>query len=129
MDKNFDEWNQLKIKLDGIKTPPFFNEREIWWCSIGVNVGYEVYGKGKLFTRPVLVLKKQSGSTFIGAPMSTRLKQRPDYYQMTFNGKEVAVLLGEIRKFDGRRLADKLGKISENKFQEIKNAVCKHFQP
>ena len=106
-----------------------FNEREIWWCSIGMNIGYEVYGKGKLFTRPVLILKKQSVNTFVGVPMSTKLKQREDFYHIDFNGKRVAIMLGEIRKFDSRRLADKLGKLSEEKFRDIKLAICKIFSP
>jgi len=61
--------------------------------------------------------------------MSTRLKQRSDYYHSEFNGKNVAFMLGEIRKFDSRRLSDKMGKISQNKFEAIKNAILKNFQP
>jgi len=93
MHKDFEKWNQLKQRLDAIKNPPFFNEREIWWCSIGINIGYEVYGKGTLFTRPVLIIKKRSANTFIGIPMSTKLKPRPDFYHLTFNGQEVALML------------------------------------
>ncbi|MEI6729830.1 MAG: type II toxin-antitoxin system PemK/MazF family toxin [Pseudomonadota bacterium] len=129
MQKDFEAWNKLKTRLDAIKSPPLFNDREIWWCSVGINVGYEVYGKGDLFSRPVLIIKKQSTDTFIGLPMSTRLKQRSDYYHSEFNGKNVAFMLGEIRKFDSRRLSDKMGKISQNKFEAIKNAILKNFQP
>lgn len=129
MQKDFDGWNQLKQRLDKITTPPFFNEREIWWCSIGVNVGYEVYGKGTLFTRPVLIIKKHSASTFLGIPMSTKLKDRHDYYPLTFNGKNVSLMLGEMRNFDSRRLADKMGKLGENKCKEVREALFKNFQP
>ena len=129
MDKDFDKWNKLKKKLDAIEKPPFFNEREIWWTSIGINVGYEVYGKGRLFTRPVLILKKQSINSFIGIPMSTQLKERDDYYRIIISGSEVALLLGELRKFDSRRLADKMGKVSERKFVKIKEAIRKNLQP
>lgn len=129
MEKDFAGWNALKQTLDAIEHPPFFNEREIWWCSIGINVGYEICGKGRLFTRPVLIIKKQSINTFIGIPMSTQLKQRPDYYHITFNHKQVALLMGEIRKFDSRRLADKMGKIAEEKFNAVKMEAGKIFQP
>lgn len=129
MEKEFERWIVLKQKLDAITRPPFFNEREIWWCSIGTNVGSEVYGKGRLFTRPVLILKKQSGSSFMGIPMSTQLKPRTDYHLILFKGKQSALMLSELRKFDSRRLSDKLGKISEGKFLEIQDAVLKNFQP
>ncbi len=127
--KDFDRWNQLKQRLNAIGKPPFFNEREIWWCSVGVNIGYDVYGKGRLFTRPVLVLKKQSINSFIGVPMSTKLKERSDYYQITIKDKQTALMLGEIRKFDSRRLADKMGKVSEEKFEEVKAVVRQIFSP
>jgi len=127
--KDFDQWNAIKKQLDVHPTPPLFNEREVWWCSVGLNVGFEVYGKGKLFTRPVLILKKQGKATFIGIPMSTRIKPRDDYYSMEFQGRQVAFMIGEIRKFDSRRLADKKGKLSEAKFEEIRKAVLKNFQP
>ena len=129
MEKDFEGWSALKQKLDAIKHPPLFNEREIWWCSIGMNIGYEVYGKGRLFTRPVLVVRKQSINTFIGIPMSTRVKQRADYYPLVFKERQVTLLLGEIRKFDSRRLADKMGKIGEEKFDAIKAEIIKSFQP
>lgn len=44
--ENMDAWNTLKKRLTTSTTPKLFREREIWWCSIGLNVGYEVYGKG-----------------------------------------------------------------------------------
>jgi mRNA-degrading endonuclease toxin of MazEF toxin-antitoxin module len=127
--KDFDRWNALKKQLDAHHAPPHFNEREIWWCSVGVNVGYEVYGKGKLFTRPVLIFKKQSKATFFGIPMSTKIKPRGDYYVLEFGGRYVAMMLGELRRFDSRRLADKMGKLSEERFEEVRKAVLKNFQP
>jgi len=130
MEKDFDAWNRVKKQLDGIEKPPFFNQREIWWCSVGLNIGSELYGKGRLFTRPVLVLHKQGRYTFLGAPMSTKLKERKDYYQLNFKGEMVSVLLQEIRKYDARRLADKMGKVSEGRFSKIQKAAMQiNFQP
>jgi len=44
--KDFDAWN-VKKKLTDTKmsSAPFFKERDIWWMSIGLNVGYEEDGK------------------------------------------------------------------------------------
>lgn len=37
-DKNFNEWNELKKRLHIRNEEILFHEREIWWCSLGVNV-------------------------------------------------------------------------------------------
>ena len=57
--KDFISWLSIKTKIDGLKhSPPLFNEGEIWWCSIGENVGMEISGKGSYFRRPVLIIRK-----------------------------------------------------------------------
>lgn len=53
----FSAWLRVQQRLQH-RSAVKFNEREVWWCAIGVNVGYEIDGKGKDFARPVLVLKK-----------------------------------------------------------------------
>lgn len=39
--KDFDNWNERKKKIHQGKKDIYFNEREIWWCMVGVNVGFE----------------------------------------------------------------------------------------
>lgn len=40
--KQITKWTQLKIELErAIKRKTFFCEREIWWASIGSNIGFE----------------------------------------------------------------------------------------
>ncbi len=43
MEKDFDKWNNQKkiINLRSNNTDFFYHEREVWWCAIGVNVGFE----------------------------------------------------------------------------------------
>jgi len=60
----FIAWSKLKVRLhikpdNGV----YFREREIWWASLGANIGYEQDGKHENFERPVLVLKKFSRHT------------------------------------------------------------------
>jgi hypothetical protein len=45
--KDLDRWNELKKKIDSYPADnvPYFHEREIWFCSIGHNVGFEQDGK------------------------------------------------------------------------------------
>jgi mRNA interferase MazF len=56
MEKNFNEWNFLKQNLDKKEKTIFFKERDIWWCSLGLNIGHEENGKNTYFTRPILVI-------------------------------------------------------------------------
>lgn len=48
MEKDFQGWHQVKEKLDLLKNPPTFQEREIWWCSIGMNIGYECLARMRI---------------------------------------------------------------------------------
>ena len=54
----FFEWIGLKEKLHrSDHKPPFVSERDVWWASLGENIGSEVNGKSDRFSRPVLVLR------------------------------------------------------------------------
>jgi len=57
--KRFDEWIKQKKKLDSHDSTDslYVKEREVWWISIGVNVGAEIDGKNELFERPVLIFR------------------------------------------------------------------------
>ncbi len=122
MTKNFDDWHILKQALDRHKTPPLFKEREIWWCSIGVNIGYEIFGKDEQFTRPVLVLRKYSKFTFFGLPLTSSKKDFPSYFPLDFHGKDGSILLDQGRTIDSRRLVRRMGKLNENEAMSIKEA-------
>ena len=45
--KDFDAWNQIKKATDAVldESRPYFRDGEIWWVRLGLNVGYETYGK------------------------------------------------------------------------------------
>jgi mRNA interferase MazF len=71
MTKDFDLWNNDKKKIDQTNRIFYFNEREVWWCSLGVNVGFEVDGKNQNFVRPILVLKTFGNKTCWVLPMTS----------------------------------------------------------
>jgi hypothetical protein len=59
--KDFDKWNSVKkiySKKERTETEVYFKEREIWWCSAGINIGDEQNGKNFFFERPIIILKK-----------------------------------------------------------------------
>ena len=72
MQKDFDKWNGKKKQLDAnTDNLTDFHEREIWWCSIGVNVGFEQHSQTSDFSRPVVIVKKFTRDMFLGIPLTT----------------------------------------------------------
>ena len=49
MNKDFDSWNEVKKGLDSYDVFLPIKEGGVWWCSVGMNVGIEMCGKGWLF--------------------------------------------------------------------------------
>lgn len=77
--KDFDKWNHNKKTLDASVKEVFFHDREVWWCKLGVNVGFEQDGKGDRFARPILIVKKFNNQIFWGVPLSTKIKKTKFY--------------------------------------------------
>ena len=63
--KNFSEWNKKIEKLQQKVSNTYFYEREIWWASVGMNVGDEEDGKGDNYARPVLIVRKFNKNLFL----------------------------------------------------------------
>jgi mRNA interferase MazF len=107
--KDFDGWAELKPRIHNQDKKLVFKERDIWWCSIGCNVGDEVDGKNNQFNRPVLIIKKFNHNIFYGLPMTTKIKNNPYYVQVTFQRKTVCALSSHMRLLDKKRLSTRLG--------------------
>ena len=120
MNKNFDEWNELKKKIDNKNIELKFSVRNIYLMSVGQNVGYETFGKGEEFLRPVLVYKKLSKETFIGIPLTSKQKEGSYYFSFNFKGKTSIAMFNQIRVFDIRREKVFYGRISQNTFDNLK---------
>ena len=45
--KDFDKWNNSKKLINENNRQVFGYPREVWWCSLGVNVGSEIDGKNE----------------------------------------------------------------------------------
>lgn len=128
--KDFTKWHTLKSQLDELKNLPTFKEREMWWCSVGVNVGHEIDGKNRYFNRPVLVVRKFNRHIFLGVPVTTQMKNNPFYFPIDFMGKENkprerCIMLSHLRLYDSKRLHDKMGKLSHEQFTNVQTALSK----
>jgi mRNA interferase MazF len=116
--------NWFYIKLVTNKSnhkPPEIHEGEIWWTRIGENIGKETRGKGRKFTRPVLVLKKYSRHSFFGLPLSTKTKKGSWYHEFYFNNKLQNCLLSQGRSMSYKRLNERIGKIGNKRLEIIRD--------
>lgn len=123
MEKDFTQWHQLKMHLNQQKDAPSIGQRDIWWCSVGVNIGHEVDGKSELFSRPVLIIRKFSKHIFLGVPLTTQIKENPYYHPIHFRNRDQAVMLSQIRLWESRRLTRKIGQLPKKQFEEVRKAL------
>lgn len=128
MDNNirFDKWNTLKKDINEKKIKQKIEFQRIYWVSIGQNVGSEVYGKGKDFVRPVLVLSVFFNGTFLGVPLTSKVKHKTGrfYYKFKDSKDRLQVaLLGQIRIYDIKRIANYISKIEPNDFEKIREKI------
>lgn len=130
MSKNFHDWADQKADLETKTPPPYFHPREVWWCALGVNIGFEEDGKGPEYTRPVLILRK-FGALFWAVPLSTTSKRGVFYHPFTYKAErgESVALLTHVRVLDSRRLVRKDGMASKEDFAAIQAAVVALFDP
>ena len=124
MQKDFDSWNKQKKRTDARANTPFYHERELWWCTLGVNVGAELDGSGEGYRRPILILKGLSHQTCLVVPLTTSSKEhalRPSVGPV--DGKAAHALLSQIRVIDTKRLVRKIGYLDQDVFEDMQNAV------
>jgi mRNA interferase MazF len=127
-EKNFDDWIEKKKNCHfQVKSPPLFRERDIWWVSVGVNVGFEEDGKNGNYVRPVLIVKKFNRELFLGVPMSTKLKDNKYYVPVTVKGQTVSVMTSQIRAFSSKRMWNKLAELDEGDFNKILRSLGEFF--
>lgn len=124
MIKDFSEWHNKKEFLHNAKTRPFFHEAEVWFCALGANIGFEQDGRGELFLRPVIVIKKFNQETFWGLPLTKHQKKGKYYFSFGLNNATSTAILSQIRLIDGKRLNYKIGNIAKDDFIEIKKRLA-----
>jgi len=129
--RDFIGWFQIKEKLQSSDhKPPLFKDGEVWWCHIGENVGIEINGKGGAFTRPIFILKKYDKYSFLGLPLSTKIKNGTWYVQVDFGSKQQIVSLNQGRILDYRRFKEKMGQMEELEIEKVRKAyVALHTFP
>src|SRR6266480_4518640 len=126
--KDFATWNTYKQQLHMLKKHPYYKSREVWFCSLGINIGTEQDGKNSKFERPVLIVRRFNHQMFWGVPLSTKLKpNNPHYYTFEHQGYYYSAITSQLRLFDSKRLTRKLYTFSQSNFSEIQLKLIKEL--
>lgn len=122
----FIDWTKLKIRLHiSIENPVYFREKEIWWASLGANIGYEQDGKNSNFERPILIFKKFNKDILWALPLTSKNKIGEYYYQFKYNNKKYSIILSQIRLISSKRLLRRIRIFSDIEFEEVRNKFKK----
>lgn len=125
MEKDFDRWNNNKKNLDSRTQVLGYRAGEVWWCSIGVNIGSEQHSQTEDFSRPVLIVRRFNATLFLGIPLTTKIKKEDYRFNFTLEGVENDALILQIRTFDSRRLVRRLRTMEKPLFENLLEEVRK----
>ena len=130
--KDFDNWNKLKKETDLSIRKVDAYPREVWWCSLGVNIGVEADGKNENHERPVLVMKVYTQESMLVLPMNGRA--RKDRFHIAIKIKEtnretgeefnktVFTKLTQARVISNKRLLRKVDVINQETFAKVQES-------
>ena len=121
MKKDFQRWHNKKSGIDKIEQRPFFHNGEIWWCSLGINIGFEQDGGGDDLLRPVIIFRKFNNEIFWAIPLTHTKKKSKYYFQLSpiESDKISTAILSQIRLIDAKRLSHKSGNLNKDEFATL----------
>ncbi len=122
--KDYSIWHDIKTEVHNKKERPYFHEREIWFCMLGANIGFEQDGRGKEYLRPVVVIRKFNNEVCLVIPLTKNHKKGIHYFSFLYKDEMVSTaILSQVRLVDAKRLDYKSGTISELDFLSLKQKL------
>lgn len=119
MEKNFDAWNTIKKQINNEHLILYCNPKDIWWSSIGLNVGSEEDGKHELFERPVLIIKVFNKDMARVIPLTSKIRNDKNHCTISYNNRLGSAILSQMKTISTKRLSRKLGKLDQKQFNFV----------
>lgn len=126
-EKLIQEWCTLKIALWNNQSKVVFKQGDIWWCSLGMNLGEEMFGRGPKFRRPVLIFRKFTGNSFMGLPITRQERQGSWYVEITIHGEKRWIVLNQARILDKKRLTNRIGELDSADFKKVREKFLEFY--
>ncbi len=121
--KDFTNWHKIKRKIEQKENRIYFQVRDVFFCSIGENVGFEQDGRGEEFLRPIVIAKKFNNEVFLGIPLTHTNKKSEYYFSFNLNKRKSVAIVSQVRLFDAKRMKYKIGMIGEKDFIILKEKI------
>lgn len=119
--KIFVFWTKIKVKIHLSERKVYPKVKEIWWVSLGQNIGVEVNGKNEKFERPVVVIKVFNNYGMLVAPISSKIKEDKYFIDYINNdGEKNIINMSQIRSISSKRFIRKVGELSADDFERVK---------
>lgn len=122
--KDFDNWNNVKKRIQSENRTVTIRKGEIRWVSFGINVGSEIDGKGVSFARPALIIHVIGAHLALIIPISTKIKDIAGYVPFEWKDKTNALCIHQMKVVSQKRILSRMGKISENRLNEYKKIIA-----
>jgi mRNA interferase MazF len=111
--KIFVSWTKLKVKIHVSLSEVYPKVREIWWASLGQNIGVEINGKNEKFERPVVVVKIFNTLGVLVAPISSTIKKGEYFIEFkNYEGEKNIINMSQIRSISNKRLLRNVGELN-----------------
>jgi mRNA-degrading endonuclease toxin of MazEF toxin-antitoxin module len=124
MSKDYARWHEEKTRVNGARGVALFQEREIWWCALGENIGSEQDGGSERFTHPVAILTKFNLELCLVVPLTGRRKHGRYYFPIgEVEGQDATAILSQIRLIDRKRLQLKMATLPRAVFDDLTRRV------
>ena len=122
--KDFEKWSFAKKDIHEKRKNNWVRERDIWWCQLGINIGYEQDGTSENFERPVIIIKTFSKFSCLIVPLTTSSKENKFYFNVgMIDGKDASAIISQIRLIDTRRMEEKVGKLNMEIYEKLKKSI------
>lgn len=130
--KEYSDWMEVKTRMHNkhlnFENNIYYKEGEVYWISLGKNVGFEEDGKGFLFTRPVLVVKGISRTLFFGVPLTSQPRHGDFYCSLRLHDMPSYGMISQMRSFDTARVVgNRYGKVSQGTLEKIRTQIRNLF--
>jgi mRNA-degrading endonuclease toxin of MazEF toxin-antitoxin module len=118
------EWTKLKCRIQAsAEKEVYFREREVWWASIGANIGSEQDGKYERFERPVLIFKKFSENLAWVIPATSKAHAGTHYFRSPSAERPQTFMLMQLRAMSPKRLLRKQRSLPMDEFDDLRNRL------
>ena len=126
--KDYKKWMVVKAGINNKDKIRKINEGDIVWVAVGENVGVEMDGKSEKYSRPVIVLKKHTGRSFTGIPLTSQPHKGSWYINFEFQGKKQVAVLIQTKLMDAARVYNRMGKMSNYDYRRVLDAYIEFIK-